>query len=66
MCTYVPEQMKEFVGKSCTTLLKIYEECRGQDSIPQMQLSSLKGRKVCGRRGGRSFKEVVRPSLSDG
>ena len=31
-----------------------------------MKLSNIGGRKICGLRGGRSFREAVRPSLKDG
>ena len=31
-----------------------------------MKLTNIKGRKICGKRGGRSFKDAIRPNLVDG
>ena len=38
-----------------------FENCRFFESIPPINLSNINGRKICGLRGGRNFKDAVRP-----
>ena len=35
--------------------------CRYFESIPSMNLTNIGGRKICGLRGGRNFKDAIRP-----
>ena len=45
----------------------IYQDFPGiENRIAPAKLSNIKGRKICGKRGGRNFKDAIRPNLIDG
>ena len=40
---------------------ELFSGCDYFDAVPSMNLSNIGGRKICGLRGGRNFKDTVRP-----
>jgi hypothetical protein len=54
------------MDRNCDGLNKIYKDCRYSSSVPSTKLSSIDGRKICGKRRGKSFLEAIRPTYDDG
>ena len=54
-------------GEGCTGDRRATTKCTGRPAIPTLYLPVLNGYKVCGKRGGKAFREAQRPVVgSDG